>query len=172
LDFVATVAERDTAHQDKLMSADDFVDYVHIAGIVDTPMVVTSHQLDRVKLVREAMYGLISALIEGTRPPRRAVAIVNAAVVARRPVATLSTTGRVRRIGDVDAVLAELAHDCIDLYDSPDRDALRWCADLRCSRPFLDRSRGQQRRWCGMKTCGDRAKAAAYRKRHRPVPIP
>ncbi|PYC65712.1 hypothetical protein C7C45_27955 [Micromonospora arborensis] len=29
------------------------------------------------------------------------------------------------------------------------------------------RSRGARRRWCGMRGCGDRAKAAAYRQRRR-----
>jgi len=63
------------------------------------------------------------------------------------------------------AVFAFLARDCLDLFDSPDRAALRWCADAKCTRVFIDRSRGQRRRWCGMKGCGDRAKAAAYRRR-------
>jgi len=67
--------------------------------------------------------------------------------------------------GDADAVFALHARDCLDLFDSPDRAALRWCADAKCTRVFIDRSRGQRRRWCGMKGCGDRAKAAAYRRR-------
>jgi predicted RNA-binding Zn ribbon-like protein len=74
---------------------------------------------------------------------------------------------RLHRYGDTDAVLALLARDCLDLFDSPDRAALRWCADLTCTRAFIDRSRGQRRRWCGMKGCGNRAKAAEYRRRRR-----
>jgi predicted RNA-binding Zn ribbon-like protein len=64
-------------------------------------------------------------------------------------------------------VLVVLAADCLNLFDSADRQALHWCADPSCTRPFIDRSRGHRRRWCGMKGCGDRAKAAAYRARQR-----
>jgi predicted RNA-binding Zn ribbon-like protein len=47
------------------------------------------------------------------------------------------------------------------------RALLRRCDDPKCTRLFIDRSRGGRRRWCDMKGCGDRAKAAAYRRRHR-----
>ena len=57
--------------------------------------------------------------------------------------------------------------DVIELHHGPDRALLRWCADAYCTRPFIDRSRGGRRRWCGMAGCGDRAKAAAYRMRKR-----
>jgi predicted RNA-binding Zn ribbon-like protein len=78
----------------------------------------------------------------------------------------------VDRTGDIDAVFAVLARDCLDLHDSADRHALRWCADEHCTRAFIDRSRGLRRRWCGMRGCGDRAKAAAYRRRRRTAPEP
>jgi predicted RNA-binding Zn ribbon-like protein len=55
----------------------------------------------------------------------------------------------------------------LDLHGDADRPLLSRCADDRCTRPFVDRSRGHRRRWCGMRGCGDRAKAAAYRARHR-----
>ena len=92
---------------------------------------------------------------------------VNGAAARRGPVLRLQEAGRVRRTGGLDALLAALAYDCLDLYASPDRDLLHWCADERCTRPFIDRSHGHRRRWCGMKGCGDRAKAAVYRSRKR-----
>jgi predicted RNA-binding Zn ribbon-like protein len=76
----------------------------------------------------------------------------------------------VHRTGNLDAVLAVLARDCLELHDSDDRRVLRWCADEHCTRAFIDRSRGARRRWCGMRGCGDRAKAAAYRRRRRITP--
>jgi len=45
--------------------------------------------------------------------------------------------------GSLNAVLAVLARDCLDLCASPDKNALHWCADSTCTRPFIDRSRGQ-----------------------------
>lgn len=168
LDFVATVAERATTDEEKLVTPRDLGDFVQQSDLVEGRLTVTDRDLRRAKDLREAMFGLIVALTDGARPRRDDRELVNAAAAGRRPVATLSPTGLVHRTGDLTAVLAELAHDCVDLFDGPDRDALRWCADARCTRPFVDHSRGQQRRWCGMKGCGDRAKAAAYRRRHRP----
>jgi predicted RNA-binding Zn ribbon-like protein len=113
------------------------------------------------------LFALLSALIDGT-PPRPADRdLVNAAASRPGPTVQLSPSGDVSRYGNVDAVLAVLAHDCLELFDSEDRQALHWCADPSCTRPFIDRSRGHRRRWCGMKGCGDRAKAAAYRARQR-----
>jgi predicted RNA-binding Zn ribbon-like protein len=73
----------------------------------------------------------------------------------------------VTRSGGVEAFVAALACDCLELLGGDDRLLLRRCADERCTRLFLDRSRGRRRRWCDMKGCGDRAKAAAYRRRRR-----
>jgi predicted RNA-binding Zn ribbon-like protein len=42
---------------------------------------------------------------------------------------------------------------------------VRRCADPRCHRVFLDRTKNGLRRWCDMGTCGNRAKAARHRAR-------
>jgi predicted RNA-binding Zn ribbon-like protein len=167
LDFVATVADRGTTHVERLRTADDLAAWVAQARLVDDLPAVSEDQLARAKEVREALFGLVSALVDGSAPDRADLGLVNEVAAGPRPVLRLSSTGAVRRLGDLDVVLAALAVDCIDLFDSPDRAHLRWCADSTCTRAFVDRSRGHRRRWCGMKGCGDRAKAAAYRQRRR-----
>jgi predicted RNA-binding Zn ribbon-like protein len=137
------------------------------AGIIDDLPAITTEQLEHAREVREALFALLSALIDGSQPPPADRDLVNAAASCHGPTVQLSTDGEVSRDGDIDAVLAVLAQDCLDLFDSADRQALHWCADPGCTRPFIDRSRGHRRRWCGMKGCGDRAKAAAYRARQR-----
>nr|WP_229230958.1 CGNR zinc finger domain-containing protein [Corynebacterium cyclohexanicum] len=78
----------------------------------------------------------------------------------------MSVTDRtISRTGSVNSVLSLLGRECLELLGGPRLALLRWCADENCTRPFLDRSHGHRRRWCGMKGCGDRAKAAAYRQR-------
>jgi predicted RNA-binding Zn ribbon-like protein len=166
LDFLSTVAERGTRDEEKLQSEQDLADWIEQSGIVDTAPPVTQHALVRGKALREAMFRLVATLIDHETPSVADRAIVNAAAEASPPQLRLDDDG-LHRCGDTDAVLALLARDCLDLFDSPDRAALRWCADVNCTRPFIDRSRGQRRRWCGMKGCGDRAKAAAYRRRRR-----
>jgi predicted RNA-binding Zn ribbon-like protein len=170
LDFVATVSERGTTDLERLRTGDDLAAWVTRSRIVGDGLVVTSSQLEDAKALREALFALLAAGIDRTGPPPQDVGLVNAAARRRRPVLSLSTDGRVQRSGDLDAVLAELATDGLDLLDGPDRAALHWCAGPRCTRLFIDRSRGQRRRWCDMKGCGERAKAAAYRRRHHVSP--
>lgn len=62
--------------------------------------------------------------------------------------------------------LMPIALDAIRLADEADPDRLRRCQAEECTRWFLDTSKGGQRRWCSMATCGNRAKAARYRERH------
>lgn len=167
LDFVSTVAERGSTDEEKLRSPADLVEWARQAGVVDDLESVTPAQLSKAIALREAIFGLIAALINRTAPDPTERKLVNRAASRPGPVLHLDMTGRVLRSGGLGALLAALATDCLDLYDSPERHRLRWCADSKCTRPFIDRSHGQRRRWCGMKGCGDRAKAAAYRRRHR-----
>jgi predicted RNA-binding Zn ribbon-like protein len=41
------------------------------------------------------------------------------------------------------------------------------CQGHKCTLVFADHTRGHARRWCSMATCGNRAKVAAHRSRHR-----
>lgn len=167
LDFVATVAERRTTRLEHLRTADDLADWVQQTGLVDDRLALAQGDLERAVALREAMFGLIAALLDGEPASAADRDLVNAAARHAGPHVRLTEGGSVRRTGDLDAVLAELARDCLRLHEEPDRAALRWCADPACTRPFLDRSHGHRRRWCGMRGCGDRAKAAAYRERRR-----
>jgi predicted RNA-binding Zn ribbon-like protein len=166
LDFVPTVSDRGTADVEKLRSGADVTAWIAASGLVDTAPVVGDADLPRVKAVREALFGLIAAVIDGRAPAPADRALVNATAAGVPPVLRLDDDG-LHRTGDLGAVLAALARDGLDLVAGPDAAFLHWCADETCTRPFLDRSRGQRRRWCGMKGCGDRAKAAAYRQRKR-----
>ena len=168
LDFVPTLAERGRSELEHLRVPQDLSDWIAQSGLVDDPPLVDGGDLERAKELRDAMFRLIAGLIDQAEPPPADRDLVNA--TAARPLPRLQLDdGGVHRSGDVDTVLAALARDCLDLHASPDRHLLRWCADDHCTRPYIDRSRGSRRRWCGMRGCGDRAKAAAYRQRRRAV---
>jgi predicted RNA-binding Zn ribbon-like protein len=166
LNFLPTIAARGTVNEEKLRTEQDLANWIVESGILDTAPRVEPGDLDRAKVLREALFRMVAALIDGRPPDSADRALVNSAAATPPPAVRLDDDG-LHRVGDLDAVLALLARDCLDLYDSPDRASLRWCADETCTRPFIDRSRGQRRRWCGMKGCGDRAKAATYRQRQR-----
>ena len=166
LDFIATVGERGTTNEDKLQDPADLAAWIAQSGIVDQAPKITTAQFEHAKEVREALFRILSGLVDDAWPRPDDRSLINA-VAVNRPTLRLTSSGGVHRSGDIEAVLGVLAYDCLELFDSPDREALHWCADPKCTRLFIDRSRGLRRRWCGMKGCGDRAKAAAYRERIR-----
>jgi predicted RNA-binding Zn ribbon-like protein len=170
LDFVATVSERGITDLERLSTPADLADWIELADLTDGRLSVTDADLRAAKRLREALYAVITAWIQQRSPSGRHRKIVNATAAMALPTLALTKDGQVTRDGDVGSVLALLARDALDLADGPDRALLRWCADPSCTRPFLDRSRGHRRRWCGMRGCGDRAKAAAYRRRRRQQP--
>jgi predicted RNA-binding Zn ribbon-like protein len=63
--------------------------------------------------------------------------------------------------------LASIARDAIELFGGPDLTRLRSCGRAGCTRLFVDDSRGANRVWCGMRECGNKVNAAAYRRRQR-----
>lgn len=167
LDFVATVAERGTTDLEHLNSPDDLRTWITRSGLLDEPPPMRAADLNRAKDSREAFFAVIAALINRTDIPESSRRLLNADAARPQPRLTMSPDGVIERAGDLDAVLAALAADLLDLAAGDDRHLTHWCADPKCTRPFIDRSRGARRRWCGMKGCGDRAKAAAYRRRRR-----
>jgi predicted RNA-binding Zn ribbon-like protein len=164
LDFVATVAERGTTDEEKLRTSEDLRAWIRQAGLLTSPQ--RNLDLDAAIALREALYAVIVALAGGRTAPGLALARVNAAAAAPPPVPRV-VSGSLRRHGGLPAALSAIARDGLALFALEDPSTLRFCAGERCTRPFLDRSRGGRRRWCGMAGCGDRAKAAAYRARHR-----
>ncbi len=68
--------------------------------------------------------------------------------------------------GDVFAgLMIPVIESAADALVSGELQRVRRCADPRCGRVFFDGSRNGKRRWCDMKTCGNRAKAARHRKK-------
>lgn len=162
LDFLATIAERGTTDEEKLEAPCDLADWALESALTTGRPTVSAAQLAAAIDLREAAYRTLGALIDGVPPRPKDRALINAAATRPRPTPQLTASGGVARAGGIDAVLAALACDCVELVAGPDRERLRRCGDATCTRLFVDRSRGGRRRWCDMKGCGDRAKAAAY----------
>jgi predicted RNA-binding Zn ribbon-like protein len=78
----------------------------------------------------------------------------------------LSAEG-LRRHGTLGQLRSTIARDALDLLGSTAASRIKECAGADCTRVYLDTSRNCTRRWCGMRQCGDKAKSANYRARHR-----
>lgn len=79
----------------------------------------------------------------------------------------LDDEAAVRRVGDLATAMATVARESVELLGGPLAWEIRECDEERCTRLYLDGSRHRSRRWCDMRECGNRAKAAAFRARHR-----
>ncbi|MHA3702963.1 CGNR zinc finger domain-containing protein [Jatrophihabitans sp. YIM 134969] len=121
----------------------------------------------RVHDVREALYRTVTAARAGSRPARSDVALVNAVAAEPGPELRLTADGTVRRSATVEQALADVVRDGLDLLAGEQLRQVKDCANPRCTRLFLDTSRGGSRRWCGMTECGNAAKVAAFRARQR-----
>jgi predicted RNA-binding Zn ribbon-like protein len=124
LDYVATVAERGTTHVEHLVAPEDLAEWIEQAGIVDDPVAVTSAGLERAKAVREALFALVEATIDGEPVPREALRAVNEAAAAPPPRPALRDAA-LRREGDLDAVLSALARAALELLGGPEGQVVR-----------------------------------------------
>jgi predicted RNA-binding Zn ribbon-like protein len=124
--------------------------------------------------LREVIYRLFSATARGEAPGEEDLAVVNRVLAGTRlrlrpsegapPCCGLEWTGE----GDIlDRVLWPVVRSTTDLLTSAAIGRVRECASETCSWLFVDRSRSGRRRWCDMRTCGNRAKARRYYRRHR-----
>ncbi|MGH3648336.1 MAG: CGNR zinc finger domain-containing protein [Micromonosporaceae bacterium] len=67
--------------------------------------------------------------------------------------------------GTVEAALASLLAAVAEAVAAGTWDRLKACRNPRCQWAYYDQSRNRSRAWCSMDTCGNRAKARAFRRR-------
>ncbi|MET7568962.1 ABATE domain-containing protein [Streptomyces sp. NPDC005492] len=168
LDLAGTRLWRRTLRTELLDSPEDLRLWVREADLVDDPGPQDARGLERVRRLREAVYTLVGAWPPADAPDagtRDALAEVNEAARLPLPRHQLDETGRLTRTGGTDEVLGAIARDAVDLLSSDQFPRMRECANADCTRLFVDLSRSGARRWCGMAECGNRNKAASYRRR-------
>lgn|SRR5690606_13589455 len=126
----------------------------------------------RALALREAIYRIFKATLEGWRIPPADLAILNDEVrIARgheRIVAAVPP--RWEWAGspeDLDRVLWPIAVDAAALLTAPELERVGQCPGTECGWLFLDRSRSGRRRWCDMADCGNLAKVRRHRERGR-----
>lgn len=137
------------------------------------PSARLKRELPAFRELRSLVRGIAARRARGEPPTRVQVAGINRAMRdglhfhALRPV-NGGSEFRMEQVGDDldqarSAVAGSLAHYLADHDDG----RLRVCADDACGWLFIDRSPAGRRRWCDMRTCGNRAKVARHRARAR-----
>ena len=128
-----------------------------------------SGQMAGLIVLREAAYAVLSAVAAGRKPGREEALMLETAIKGALQDASFAFGPRGMTVvpGPLGGLLDHLALALHDLLRRDDLDRLRECR--RCTHLFLDHGRGRGRRWCAMARCGNRAKAEAFRARHRAV---
>lgn len=166
LDFAGTLRARRSEPFEMFASPDRLDAWYRESGIVDAVTPAGEADVARAKVVREAVYALVTARLSGAAYEDAALAVLNDA--ARTPPAAprLGAAGRWTEATQQEA-LAAVARHAVELLGGPDVPLLKECGNPECTRVYIDRSRGMRRQWCGMEPCGNKLKAAAYRARKR-----
>jgi predicted RNA-binding Zn ribbon-like protein len=119
------------------------------------------------------LYGIFSALAAENRPEPEKLAALNTALGEAFPHLRLEQHGGQFRwhwadaSNRLDRLLWPVTRSAAELLTSSEVSLVRECASERCSWMFVDRSRTHRRRWCDMKTCGNRAKARRHYERRK-----
>lgn len=187
LDFANTVDNRTSEHPMELLT-----DYVHLvrwgeeAGQLPPRVADCLYQLageapGRAQAallyaiqVRDAIYTLFTAVAGRRAVPGAALTMVNVAAQQASEHTRIAHGNRsfhwewVLPEAHLSSVLWPVARSATELLTSEDLGYVRQCASQDCGWLFLDQTKNHRRRWCDMKTCGNRAKARRYyRKTHR-----
>lgn len=195
LDFVNTVSGRidggtfsdgrdfsDRILTEWLTSYEDFLDWTEQAKVLATRQVAilrerarrdpaaATRSLRRAKTLRDCLYRLFKAAVEGWPPIPADLDAFNRRVADARSAGRIIWGERSCRWAlveplSLDAPLHPLVTSAADLLTSSVLARLGQCPGDQCGWLFLDTSRGGRRKWCDMTDCGNVAKARRHRRR-------
>jgi predicted RNA-binding Zn ribbon-like protein len=174
LDLANAVFDRRAPIRDNelLKSARDIGNWLRASGLVGerqagaVARIAGERFVACVREVREASFRIFDAIAAGRAPPAEALGMLFSR--AESGLASESVELRGTRLEltltqwrDADAVTAFLAMLSIEAFFTLPRERLHACP--RCGWLFVDASRGGNRRWCSMRTCGNREKVSRHR---------
>jgi predicted RNA-binding Zn ribbon-like protein len=186
LDFTDTVGWRDSGHPTEgLEGFEDLVKWSGRKGILGREegerMAEMARQdrrgaedvLTQAKLLREAVYRIFRGAADGKRARADDLAVLNGflgrSLSRMEVVQTESGYSWGWCSGEsMDRMLYPIARSAGILLTSEDLVKVKMCANDQegCGSLFVDSSKSRTRRWCDMKSCGNRAKFRTYYDRH------
>jgi predicted RNA-binding Zn ribbon-like protein len=167
LDFVGTLRARRSSEPAEKLSSPHLLDaWFTESGMLDESPGATQDDLAAAIELREAIYTLVAARIDGAQLAEEKIAVINR-YARGTPIRTQLTDERTRRDGTAMQGLSALAQQAVEILGGDEAALLRECARPECTQVYLDHSRGHRREWCAMRTCGNRVKASQFRARQR-----
>jgi predicted RNA-binding Zn ribbon-like protein len=181
LDFANTVDDRPDVHpQEHLNSYNDLVSWGQQAQVLTEREAQrllkqaacypaeASGVLEQAVGIREAIFRIFKAVAREVLPEGDDLGALSAAVADAQAHARIVSKGEGFRwdwsgnAGDMDCMLWPVVRSAADLLTSDELDDVRVCASETCNWLFMDTSKNHSRRWCDMKSCGNRAKARRF----------
>jgi predicted RNA-binding Zn ribbon-like protein len=186
LDFVNTIDSRGSEQRNELLT-----DYGRIVRWAEGAEVIGGKTADRLRRLagevpgqaqgvlrhaiqlREAIHDIFAAVVERRGIPGTALARLNASVRIAAEHARIAHANRrftwewVLPDDSLDSILWPVARAASELLTSDDLVYVGRCASDPCGWLFLDQTKNHRRRWCEMKTCGNRDKARRYYQRQK-----
>ena len=180
LDFANTIDDRPTSDpKNRLKGYADFLAFGVQTGVLSASEVregandpsEAARLYRRAIALRERIFRIFSAAATNRNPPIKDLLALNENFRTANALAVVmpinlgfawvwrdkkNATGR---------LLWEIIRSAIDLLTSNDMELVRQCAGDDCDWLFIDNSRSSNRRWCEMKTCGNRHKARQFYRR-------
>jgi len=186
LDFANTVDNRTSGHAKELLT-----DYSRLLRWGEESAAITKKIADKLNLLasespgnaqltlrhgvqlRDAIYDIFTAVSHRRGIPTTALATLNKAVQHASDHAEVVNLNRdfawqwVLPEIHLDSMLWPVARVAADLLTSDELAYVRQCASETCAWLFLDKTKNHRRRWCDMRSCGNRDKARRYYQRQK-----
>ena len=181
LDFANTVDDRTEIHpQELLNSYNDLVSWSEQAQVLTEQEAqrllekAARHPseafrvLQQAVAIREAIFRIFKAVAEDESPEDEDLVLLSVAVAdAQKHARIVPKENGFRwdwatKAGELDCMLWPVVRSAADFLTSDDLDTVRVCASDTCNWLFLDTSKNHSRRWCNMKSCGNREKARRF----------
>ena len=168
LDLAYTGPTPDAPHREQLAEPGDLAFWLserfdEVAGDV------TDGDVRDATALRASIAQAMTAVAHGETAAPGDIDIIN--LYAATPDIPPALAGGSRQAGRgrarVGQALSEVARSAVALFGDELRGRIRTCAADDCSLVFFDGSRSDNRRWCSMQRCGNRAKVRAHRARLR-----
>jgi predicted RNA-binding Zn ribbon-like protein len=129
----------------------------------------TAGSVSEAKRLRAAIWSAADAVIDGRAVGAADRSTLNGFAASPSLVPQLDPGGTRSWVPAAAAseLFSTIARDAIEVATGQLASRIRRCEGVNCAIPFVDTSRPGNRRWCSMERCGNRAKVAAHRRRHR-----
>jgi predicted RNA-binding Zn ribbon-like protein len=127
--------------------------------------------LEELRRFREDLRKEVLSFEGGADLHRTTIDKLNTLLAAHPMIAAVKQTEKGRHMGlsfvanKPEDLFAPLAQATAELFTKAERSRVRKCG--QCVLQFLDTSKKGTRRWCSMRSCGNRLKVAAYARRKR-----